>query len=127
MRGNKHDLPVAYETDGAYSRQAEWGGMSVALEGASAGMDPTPLFKGLPDDRCQCPHWGYVIKGRMRVKYADREEILNAGDAYYLTPGHIAICEEDGEVVEFSPKGEYQQTMEVAFRNYQALQGQPAG
>jgi hypothetical protein len=57
----------------------------------------------------------------MRVKYANREEVMVAGDAYYLAPGHIAVCEEDGEVVEFSPQGEYQRTMEVVFRNMQAL------
>jgi hypothetical protein len=22
-------------------------------------FDATPLLKGLPDDQCQCPHWGY--------------------------------------------------------------------
>ncbi len=122
MRGSKHDLPVAYEAGGASSRQAEWGEMNVAIEAAPAGTDPTPFLKGLPGDRCQCPHWGYVIKGRLRVEYADRMEVIGAGDAYYLAPGHVAICEEDSEVVEFSPKGEYQRTMEVAYRNYQALQ-----
>ncbi len=122
MRGNKQDLPVAWEAGEMSSRQAEWGDMNVALESAVAGMDPTPLFKGLPDDRCQCPHWGYMISGKARVKYADREEIINAGDVYYLAPGHIVICEEAGELVEFSPKGEYQKTMEVAMRNYQAMQ-----
>ena len=124
MRGSKQDLPVFYEAGELSSRQAEWGEMTVAIETAPGGSDPTALFKGLPGDRCQCPHWGYVIKGRMRVKYADREEVINAGDAYYLAPGHIAICEEAGEVVEFSPKGEYQRTMEVVFRNWQALSGE---
>src|SRR5215216_2904914 len=28
-------------------------------------MDQTPLLKGLPDDRCQCPHWGYVLEGSL--------------------------------------------------------------
>jgi len=120
MRGSKQDLPVVFEAGPMSSRQAEWGGMNVALETAPAGADATPLFKGLPDDRCQCPHWGYVIRGKMRVKYADHEEVMVAGDAYYLAPGHIALCEEDGEIVEFSPQGEYQRTMEVAFRNMQA-------
>ena len=48
-----------------------------------ADMDPTPLFQGLPDDRCQCPHWGYVIKGKITFRFADREETYEAGDAYY--------------------------------------------
>jgi hypothetical protein len=47
----------------------------------------TPLMRGLPDDHCQCPHWGYVIKGRMTMGFADREEIYQAGEAYDATPG----------------------------------------
>ena len=99
--------------------------MNVAYEAWPAGTDPTELFRGLPDDRCQCPHWGYLIKGRFRVKYADREEVVNAGEVYYMSPGHIPIIEEDAEIVEFSPKGEYQKTMEVAMRNYEATQQRP--
>ena len=38
-------------------------------------IDATPLLKGLPGDRRQCPHWGYVIKGRVTMRFADREEI----------------------------------------------------
>ena len=121
MHGSKQDLPVSFEDGPAFSRQAEWGDMNVAVEAYPAGTDGTPLFKGLPDDRCQCPHWGYVLRGRLRVKYADREEVINAGDAYYMAPGHIPVVEEDCEVVEFSPKGEYQKTMEVAVRNYEAM------
>lgn len=121
MRGSKHDLPVAFEELGVSSRQAEWGDMSVALESFPAGTDTAPIFRGLPDNRCQCPHWGYVINGRIRVSYKDREETLSAGDAYYLAPGHTIMFEQDTAVVEFSPKGEYQKTMEVAAGNIAAL------
>lgn len=124
MRGSKQDLPVVFESGPVSSRQAEWGGMTVAIETAPTGADSSPMFKGLPDDRCQCPHWGYVVRGRMRVKYADREEVMVAGDAYYLAPGHTVVCEEEGEIVEFSPKEGYQQTMEVVFRNMQVLAAQ---
>lgn len=79
--------------------------MNVAYEALPGGMDTAPLFKGLPDGRCQCPHWGYVIKGRFRVSYADHEEVINAGELYYLAPGHLPYVEEDTEVVEFSPQG----------------------
>lgn len=121
MRGSTRDLPIAFEGEGVRSQQIEWGDMNVAFERLPAGLDTAPLFKGLPDDRCQCPHWGYVLKGRMRVRYADREEIVSAGDVYYLAPGHLPFFEEETEVVEFSPKGEYQATMEVAERNMAAL------
>ncbi len=122
MRGSKEDLPIVEDEEGFVSRQAEWGEMNVALETISGGLDAAPLFKGLPDDRCQCPHWGYVFKGRMRIRYPDREEVIEAGDAYYMEPGHLPLIEEDTEVVEFSPKGEYQKTMVVVARNMAAMQ-----
>lgn len=122
MKASKETLPVAFEDGNAFSRQVEWGDMNVAFEAFPAGMDSTQLFKGLPDDRCQCPHWGYLLKGRIRVRFGDREEVITAGDVYYLPPGHTGVTEEDVEVIEFSPKGEYQKTMEVAMRNYQATQ-----
>ena len=122
MRGSKQDLPVAFEGEGMTSRRAEWGEMNVELQSIPAGMDTREWFKGLPDDRCQCPHWGYVIKGRLRITYKDHEEVLNAGDVYYMAPGHLPAVEEDAELVEFSPRGEYQKTMEVAARNLAAKQ-----
>jgi len=121
MRGSKHDLPVAFEDAGVISRQAEWGDMNIAIETFPAGLDTAPLFTGLPDDRCQCPHWGYALSGRFRVRYKDHEETVSAGDVYYMAPGHTTVFEEDTEVVEFSPKGEYQETMEVAARNIAAM------
>ena len=120
MRGSTQDVPIAFEGEGVRSQQIEWGDINVALEHLPAGLDTAPLFKGLPDDRCQCPHWGYVLKGRMRVRYAEREEIVRAGDAYYLPPGHLPLFEEETEVIEFSPRGVYQETMEVIERNMAA-------
>jgi mannose-6-phosphate isomerase-like protein (cupin superfamily) len=58
-----------------------------------------------------------VVRGKARVVYQDREEIIEAGDAYYLEPGHNLVVEEEGEIVEFSPAGEYQKTMEAVAEN----------
>jgi mannose-6-phosphate isomerase-like protein (cupin superfamily) len=84
--------------------------------------DGTPVFKGLPDDRCQSPHWGYVVRGRLTFRYADHDEVYEAGDAYYAPPGHIPVVTADTEVVEFSPTEEYNRTLEVVARNM-ALSG----
>ena len=121
MRGSNKDLPVAMELGGIVLREIEWGDMNVGLEHFPAGTDSAPVFKGLPDDRCQCPHWGYVVKGRYRAIYEDHEETFTAGDAYFLSPGHTTIFDEDTEVVEFSPKGEYEKTMEVVGQNVAAM------
>jgi hypothetical protein len=121
MRGSKQDLPIAFEVLGVVSRDVEWGDMNVAIESFPAGLDPAPYFEGLPDDRCQCPHWGYVLKGQMRYVYADREEVLNAGDIYYAAPGHLPIFDQDTEVVELSPRTEYHKTMDVVGQNLERL------
>jgi len=121
MRGSKQDLPVATDDGGVAIRQVDWGDMTVSLERFPAGLETAPIFKGLPDDRCQCEHWGYVVSGRVRVLYKDREETLTAGDAYYLPPGHTTVFEEPTELVEYSPRGTYLQTMEVAARNVAAM------
>jgi hypothetical protein len=122
MHGAKHELAVTFKDGGVELREAEWGDINVGLESFPAGLDTAPIFKGLPDDRCQCPHWGYVIQGRVRVQYKDHDEVLSTGDVYYLTPGHTTAFEEPTELVEFSPRGEYQKTMEVAARNIAAMQ-----
>ena len=86
-------------------------------------MDPAPFFKGLPDDRCQCPHWGYVIKGQITFRFADRDETYEAGDAYYVPPGHLPVVSAGNELVEFSPTAELAKTMEVISRNMAAAEG----
>ena len=122
MHAKREEVPVVFESGSAISRDVEWGDMNLAFETFPAGTDTTPLFKGLPNDACQCPHWGYVFKGKMRVKYSDHEELISTGEAFYLAPGHNVVTEEDCEIIEFSPKGEYRKTMEVAARNMEKMQ-----
>jgi hypothetical protein len=54
--------------------------------------------------RCGLPHWGYVIRGALRVEYPDHEELITAGDAYYVAPGHLDIRLVDAELVDFCPR-----------------------
>src|SRR5436190_5771151 len=42
-------------------RYGELDAYMVGFEHFRGDADATPLFKGLRDDRCQNPHWGYVI------------------------------------------------------------------
>jgi hypothetical protein len=93
------------------------GGYTVGFETYTADADMAELFKGLPDDRCQCEHWGYVIKGKVSFKTADSEETFETGDAYYVGPGHTPVLYAGTEIVEFSPTKELQQTMEVIAKN----------
>jgi hypothetical protein len=85
-------------------RSGELGGYAVDFMTVRQGHDMAPLLVGLPDDHCQCPHWGYVLKGRMTLRHTNGEtEVLQAGDAYYLEPGHIPTFEAGTEYVQFSP------------------------
>ena len=111
MRATRTDLAVTAEMPGFESRQTQWGEFNVAIEAIAAGLDATELFASLPGGHCSCPHWGYVVTGRVRIKYPDHEEVISAGDAYYLPPGHIPVVEQDTLIVEFSPLGEYEKTM----------------
>jgi hypothetical protein len=86
-------------------------------------VDATPLLKGAPDDACQCPHWGYVLKGRLHYRVGDTEEVFEAGDAFYLPPGHIPVQNEPGsEFVQFSPTAPLRETQAVMRANMEALQ-----
>jgi hypothetical protein len=96
------------------------GGYTVGFETYTSDADMADLFKGLPDDRCQCEHWGYVIKGKVSFKTAAGEETFETGDAYYVGPGHTPVLYAGTEIVEFSPTKKLQQTMEVIERNMEA-------
>src|SRR5262245_61218487 len=93
------------------------GGYTVGFETYTADADLTPLFAGLPDDRCPCAHWGYVIKGKLVFKTAEGDEVFETGDAYYVGPGHTPILYAGTEVVEFSPTDELQATLAVVEQN----------
>jgi hypothetical protein len=118
---SQDQVPVEFEADVAQTRAIEHGGMTMAFERLSAGVETAPLFRGLPDDACQSPHWGYLISGRLRVLATDgTEEGIVAGQAYYLPPGHNVVVEEDAVVLEFSPAHERARTMEHAAQVMQA-------
>src|SRR6266516_2636676 len=61
------------------SRSEELGGYTVEFTTFREDADATPFFKSLPDDRCQSPHWGYVLAGEVTFSYADREGDLRGG------------------------------------------------
>lgn len=109
------------EMDGFEGRYDDLGGYVAGFETYSADADPAPLFAGLPDDACQCPHWGYVVRGRLTYRYTDGTvDEIGAGEAYYARPGHTPVLYAGTEVVEFSPAEALQQTIEVVMRNLAA-------
>ena len=93
------------------------GGYTVCFESHTADSDVADWFRGLPDDRCQVPRWGYVVAGMITFRFADREETYVAGDAYYVPPGHTPVHYAGAEIVEFSPTEPLHETIGVIMGN----------
>ena len=98
-------------------RAEELGGYTVSFDSFLGDLDGAPMLKGAPNDQCQCPHWGYVFKGKMTFRFGDHEETYEAGDAFYAPPGHTPMTYEGAEVLMFQPTDELAKTMEVMMKN----------
>jgi len=85
-------------------------------------IDGAPLLKGLPDDRCNCPHWGYVLNGRITYHYGDRDEVFETGDAFYVPAGHTPEVAAGTEFIQFSPSEALRVVSEKMLENARELQ-----
>jgi hypothetical protein len=99
-------LPLFVGGDGVEIRATEAGELTLALVRLAAGHDARPLFKGLPGDLCQCPHWGFVMRGTLRVWTEHGSSLVRAGQAFYWPPGHAPEALEDTDFLEISPTRE---------------------
>jgi hypothetical protein len=107
------DTPVAIAGDGVELRTQEIGGdISVAFVHLPAGTDLGPALEGMPDDLCQCPHWGYVFSGAVKMRTKDGDQVYRAGDAFYWAPGHAPMALEDSDYVDFSPTKEFTEVID---------------
>jgi hypothetical protein len=112
------------ELDGIEGHYGTIEGYTVGFERYGKDDDPAPLFAGLPDDACQSPHWGVVLEGSLIFRYTDgRQDVIEAGEAYFAPPGHRPVFRAGTRVVEFSPADALARTMQVVMANVAALQG----
>lgn len=123
MRTSITELPVTIEADGYALQETTWGEMHVEIGTFYKDVDVTPLLKGLPDDLDPIPHWGYLLEGRFRVIYKDHEEAVNAGDVFYLEPGHTIIFDAGTKYVVFGPAKEIERLASIVARNAALQQG----
>jgi hypothetical protein len=115
MRLPKNDVPVRMNIPGAVVRlQTGFGSaqgfdtLSAEYFTLSAGVDTTPLFKGLDGDLCQCPHWGYVLRGQITTTdKTGAQETVQANDLFYWPPGHNVKVDADADIIMFSPQREH--------------------
>ena len=120
MRIPKDDVPVKIDVPGATARQqtefgdasgySKFGGEYFSF---GAGTDITELLHGLEGDMCQCPHWGYVIKGEITTTFSNGDkETATEGDLFYWPPGHTVKAEQDTDFVMFSPQVEHTEVID---------------
>jgi hypothetical protein len=110
---SRQNVPIVIEGDGVEVRLQEiGGGMSTSFIRLPRGADLGPALKGLPNDSCQCPHWGYILKGRVQMRTKDGDLVYEAGQAVYWAPGHVPVALEDSEYVDFSPTAEFNQVVD---------------
>ena len=115
MRIAKEHVDVQMEIPGVTIRQQKgfgsvngYGEMSGEYFTLAAGVDTTPLFIGLENDRCQCPHWGFVLRGRITTTDAAGDtETVQPHDLFYWPPSHNVRVDEDAEIIMFSPQHEH--------------------
>jgi hypothetical protein len=112
MHVAKQDIPAKIDMPGAVARMKEGFGSAQGYEevcgeyfSLAAGTDLTPLLEGLEGNMCQSPHWGYVIQGKINVRYTDgSEEWVQSQDVFYWPPGHTLKVDEDADIILFSPQ-----------------------
>lgn len=115
----REDVPTAIEGEGVELRKQSLGTMTVAFVRAQKGTDLRPALQGLPDGLCQCPHWGYVLKGKVRMHTNAGHYDYEAGQAFYWAPGHAPEMIEDSEYVDFSPTREFDEVIQHITRQAQ--------
>jgi hypothetical protein len=115
MRVAKDDVKVQMEIPGAVIRQkTDFGDVSgfSKISGEyfslAKGVDTTPLFVGLDGNVCQCPHWGYVLRGKITTTDSKGgQETVHANDLFYWPPGHNVRVDDDADIIMFSPQQEH--------------------
>jgi hypothetical protein len=120
MRVAKENVDVQMEVPGVVIRQRKGFGTVRGFDTLSgeyftlaAGVDTTPLFVGLDGDLCQCPHWGFVLRGQITTTDAvGKQETVHAHDLFYWPPGHNVRVDDDAEIIMFSPQHEHSQVID---------------
>ncbi len=125
MKIKKEDISVIMEAPGTIMRAIpNCGGMTLGFNELPKGTDFTPLLKGLANDSCHSPHWGYVLEGKILLIYDDgKQEEVGAGEVYYWPAGHTAIVLEDVKFLELSPTKEYTEVITHVGKKIAEMEG----
>lgn len=97
------------------------GGYTITFVSFGVDVDGAPLLKGLPSDMCDCPHWGYVLKGTVGFRSPAGEERFSEGDAFYVAPGHTPFSEAGSEMLMFHPTQQLRTVESVLKANFDRM------
>jgi len=100
-------VPIVIKDENVELRMAEVGEMTVSFIRLAAGTDLGPALVGLAGDSCPCPHWGYMLEGRLLMRATGHDQTYEAGQAFYWAPGHAPLALTDCAYVDFSPTAEF--------------------
>lgn len=103
MRATWDELPTVVMAEHRRREECCWGALLVSRDRIAAGGTP----RGAEGPYCGCAHWGYLRAGRLRVRYGDHEELITAGDLYYVAPRHVVLVEQDCDLVEVAALTEW--------------------
>jgi hypothetical protein len=114
------DVEVTMEIPGAVVRQrmdfgdaSGYGKISAEYFSLSEGVDTTALFEGLDGNACQCPHWGFVLRGQITTTDASgAKETVRQNDLFYWAPGHNVRVDADADIIMFSPQREHKHVID---------------
>ena len=115
MRVAKDNVDVKMNIPGAVLRLRKdfgdasgYSGISGEYFSLAAGVDTAPLFEGLEGGLCQCPHWGFVLRGQITTtNAAGTTETVRTNDLFYWPPGHNVHVDDEAEIIMFSPEREH--------------------
>lgn len=124
MRVSREEIPAKINVPGAVARQLNGFGTAAGFDRMSgeyftlgAGTDIAPLLKGLKDDGCHAPHWGYMLTGELVVTYTNGStDTCRGNDLFYWPPGHSVRVVNDTEMILFSPEREHTEVMDHMLR-----------
>jgi hypothetical protein len=122
-KASKESVAEVKDFGVAEDRTRDLGGYTVNFVSIRQDHDLATMLSGLPGGRCPCPHWGYIVKGTVTVRYAGHEEVYAAGDAFYMPPGHIPAAVAGTEIIQFSPSDQLQEVEAAMARQMQQMQG----
>lgn len=122
-KASKQTAPTTMDFEIAEERTGALEDFTVNFVTIRQDHDLAPMLAVLPGGVCRCPHWGLVAKGRLTARYGDHEEVFEAGDAFYMPPGHTAAAVAGTEFVQFSPRDLLAETEAAIAQGMQETQG----